>query len=449
MSTQQQVKPSTQKRESPVGPLVNTILTFFYVLMILNLIYVTWSAVANTDNGDYSYLLPIGLYAVLFPVYFVLNYVQYRQQGGTLSDLLWGYDETPWRPFVFVLLGYFLISWASSISPAFVWLYVPWISATFGLVAWYVAFPLMACGVIALLWQSGLLAVVGTGDLPPSALMGIGLGTASTASMIIMITLLIRSQIKSRILVADLRETKAQLEAAHDREKEVAVLRERDRMAREMHDVLGHALVLVAVKIEAAQRLSTVDPERAAQELEATKELVRSSMTDLRSSLANLRRSAHDGQDKPLDAALRSWAERTARESNFNIEFNISVDAGTLPAAVQDALWRVGRESVMNIVKHARASNVQLSIFAKGDSVYLTVLDDGVGIPHLAEGSARLEVEGHYGVRGMRERIESLGGQLRLTTGREGRGTLVTAQVPLPEGSGMMERQTKEGSTNE
>ena len=105
------------------------------------------------------------------------------------------------------------------------------------------------------------------------------------------------------------------MEEALAKEKEVAVLRERNRMAREMHDVLGHALVLVAVKIEAAQRLQAVDPVRATAELDATKELVRQSMTDLRVSLADLRSPALEADDQPLTQALgdgRSGRRRRA-----------------------------------------------------------------------------------------------------------------------------------------
>src|SRR5206468_847001 len=148
-------------------------------------------------------------------------------------------------------------------------------------------------------------------------------------------------------------------------EKEVAALRERDRLAREMHDVLGHALVLVAVKIEAAQRLQSVDPERAAAELDATKELVRQSMSDLRSSLANLRNPAFEADDKPLSDALQDWAQRTAKEGGFQIDCRFEQGTKTLPAPIQDALWRVGREAILNVVKHARASHVELNVFTK------------------------------------------------------------------------------------
>jgi two-component system sensor histidine kinase UhpB len=99
---------------------------------------------------------------------------------------------------------------------------------------------------------------------------------------------------------------------------------------------------------------------------------------------------------------------------------------------MQDALWRVGREAILNVVKHARAQRAELNVFRKDGAVYLSVADDGVGIPHLADGTARLEVAGHYGLRGMRERLEALGGHLAIRPGREGRGTLVLASLPLP-----------------
>jgi signal transduction histidine kinase len=249
---------------------------------------------------------------------------------------------------------------------------------------------------------------------------------------IVMMTALIGSRLRSEALVVELRATKAQLEEALQTEKEVAVLRERARLAREMHDVLGHALVLVAVKIEAAQRLQSVDPARAAAELEATKQLVRQSMAELRASLADLRSPEFEAGGKPLSSALEDWATHIAGEGNFTIRCTVDPSTDKFPIPVQDALWRVGREAVLNVLKHARARTAELNLFTKDNEVFLTVSDDGVGIPHLADGTARLEVDGHYGMRGMRERVEALAGHLTLRPGRDGRGTMVIASVPLP-----------------
>jgi signal transduction histidine kinase len=187
----------------------------------------------------------------------------------------------------------------------------------------------------------------------------------------------------------------------------------------------------VAVKIEAAQRLLAVDPARGNQELEDTKELVRQSMSDLRTSLADLRGPSFDTDAQPLSKALSAWATRTAQESKMQIECNFEPETDNLPPQVQDALWRVGREAILNVVKHARAHTLRLATFMKGGSAYLTIADDGVGIPRLREGSARLEVEGHYGIRGMRERIEAINGHLTLKPGQNERGTIVIASVPV------------------
>src|SRR5262245_58346708 len=90
----------------------------------------------------------------------------------------------------------------------------------------------------------------------------------------------------------ELEEAHHRLEQSASHEQELAVLRERTRLAREMHDTLGHALVLISVKLEAAQRLRERDPERCDSELESTKQIARDSMAALRASIANLRTPA-------------------------------------------------------------------------------------------------------------------------------------------------------------
>jgi signal transduction histidine kinase len=306
------------------------------------------------------------------------------------------------------------------------------IAATFGTFRWQIAVPIIAVQMSALAYQLGIFGGEDNPELSTGALIGISFSVLSFIAIFVFMTILIRSRIESEWLVQELRATKQRLEEALAKEKEVAVLRERNRMAREMHDVLGHALSLVAVKIEAAQRLQAVDPERASAELDATKDLVRQSMSDLRASLADLRSPTFEVETKALSQALQEWSARTAREGGFSIECDFEPEVDALPAPIQDALWRVGREAVLNVVKHARAQRVEIYAFQKDGKAYLSVGDDGVGIPHLAEGSARLEVEGHYGLRGMRERLEALGGQLAVKPGRDGHGTLVLANVPLP-----------------
>ncbi len=422
--------------EEAMPPIVDAILVFFYISVWVDILGVSLAIVSPRPDTIYRYLPPLLLYACLLLTFPVRNWRRFRGGSGKVSDLLWGYDGQFTHTLVFVLLNFALVLWLSALNDNYANLYFMLFGVSAGQLIrhWKIMWPVVAAEFVAFAIQSGIWAQLqGSGfNVFDPGVAGLALGMGLFIVYMVMISVLITSRVRSEVLVLELRATKTQLEEALQKEKEVAVLRERDRMAREMHDVLGHALVLVAVKIEAAQRLQAVDPQRAAAELEATKELVRRSMAELRASLADLRSPDFEAGSKPLGLALQEWATHIAEEGKFAIKYDLEPDSGNFPVPVQDALWRVGREAVLNVVKHARARNAELNLFTKDGEVFLTVSDDGVGIPHLADGNARLEVDGHYGVRGMRERVEGLGGHLTIKPGREGQGTMVIASVPLP-----------------
>jgi len=416
---------------TPPVPVVSRLLLFFYFVTWFSLLGDGWSAIATTTNDDYFYLVPAGLYGLHLLIFFRIEYK--AKQGLSLrwDTPVWGNRNKGYsgQQLIFLLISLILIFWMTQLNVNFVWMYFALFSQTMGMVSWKWGLPLGLFEIVIVLEQTNILY---NNKFENGAFWSFVIGGPFALLYMLIIVLLIRSRLESERLVRELKATKLRLEEASIKEKEVAVLRERDRMAREMHDVLGHALVLVAVKIEAAQRLQAVDPTRAACELEATKELVRQSMTDLRASLAELRSPALEADGQPMVEALKSWAEATARENCLFIEYNSEAGIALLPLPIQDALWRVGREAIINVVKHARAQKIELNLFCKDSQIFLSVGDDGVGIPHLAEGKARLEVEGHYGIRGMRERLETLGGQLTIKPGRNAQGTLVLVSVPLP-----------------
>jgi signal transduction histidine kinase len=423
-------EPNTPKMESPV--VIRRTLIYFNVLAWLLLLGSTFFIFLNTTDGNYFYFVPATLYGLLIGLYPEIDFIPGK--GFTRHRLTtpgMRAADRPVRKIIFVVLSLILVFWLNQYNTGFASLYFLVFGQTMGILTWRLAFSFIVLEVLALLFQLGVFS--SSGKLDEGSLLGFSISITSALINMVVIVALIRSRINSEELVRELTATKQRLEEALMKEKEVAILRERNRLAREMHDVLGHALVLVAIKIEAAQRLQSVDPERAATELEATKELVRQSMTDLRTSLADLRSPALEADDKPLTQALKDWAEFTAKESKLSITCNFEPDAEKLPVPIQDALWRVGREAILNVVKHARAKSVELNLFLKDNKAFLSVGDDGVGIPHLIEGKARLEVEGHYGVRGMRERLEALGGKLVIRPNRENHGTLVIASVPLPQ----------------
>jgi len=224
-------------------------------------------------------------------------------------------------------------------------------------------------------------------------------------------------------LIVELEAAKRELRLARDREVELATLRERERLARDLHDNLGHALVTLTVQIEAVQRLLPVDPARAAQSLEEMKTLSRSSTDALRRSLDNLRAPALG--DNPLTRTLESLCADVGRRAALKIDCQIAAGADALPHAVSEALWRVAQEGLTNVERHARARQAALRLDLQPQLVVLRVSDDGVGLPPDAESKP-----GHYGLRGLREHIGGVGGTFSLTTAAP-RGTVVEARVPL------------------
>jgi signal transduction histidine kinase len=224
-------------------------------------------------------------------------------------------------------------------------------------------------------------------------------------------------------LILELEAAKQELEAARQRDAELAALRERERLARDLHDNLGHALVTLTVQLEAVQRLSSVDPPRAAALIEEMKSLSRSSMETLRRSLANLR--APGLGELPLTQAVQELVADIAKRTGLRVEIQLADETDRLQPAVAEVVWRVAQEALTNVEKHARAHRAALTVTLEPQLAVVQVTDDGVGLSVDAE-----RQPGHFGLRGLRERVEGLGGTLQLSqTGN--RGSQIEARLPV------------------
>jgi signal transduction histidine kinase len=254
-----------------------------------------------------------------------------------------------------------------------------------------------------------------------------------------------------------LAEAHQQLEESATRDRELAVLRERERLARELHDTLGHSLALMTVKLEAAQRLRAKDPARAEHEVAATQEVARGALAELREALANLR--APSLAREPLGEVLARRARELASYAGWTVEYDVSADLCALDEKSYETLLRVGLEALTNVEHHARAHAVRMELRWECDDVVLRVIDDGQGIlatnPPFAPVAATSLVQargesagmgdqlpatplvtsapGHYGITGMRERVTALGGRFHIgPADGKGLGTIVEARVPAP-----------------
>jgi len=169
--------------------------------------------------------------------------------------------------------------------------------------------------------------------------------------------------------------------------------------------------------------LLPVDLDRAGPLLEEMKTLSRSSTEALRRSLANLR--APGLGDKSLTQALQSLCADVARRTGLKVDCQVTSSAEGLPPAVAEALWHVAQEGLTNVEKHAQARHVAVSLSLQPQLAVLRVSDDGGGLPPDAESKP-----GHYGLRGLRERVEGVGGTLLLTTAQP-KGAIIEARVRL------------------
>jgi two-component system, NarL family, sensor histidine kinase DesK len=201
------------------------------------------------------------------------------------------------------------------------------------------------------------------------------------------------------------------LRKANEEIEHLAKLAERERIARDLHDVLGHTLSVITLKSELAGKLMERDPQRAAKEIGEVEEISRQALSEVRDAIRGYRA-------KGLAAEL-AQAKTTLETAGLAVQ----CDAATtvqLPAIQESVLSLAVREAVTNVVRHAQAQSCRLRLEQVNGSCRLEIQDDGRG----SDGG-----EGN-GLRGMRERVEMLGGTLQRVTQA---GTKLTITLPLKE----------------
>jgi PAS domain S-box-containing protein len=204
---------------------------------------------------------------------------------------------------------------------------------------------------------------------------------------------------------------------------ELAASQERAHLARELHDSVTQALFSMGLTLRTLEILLATNPEAADEKLAELRELQKDALAEMRTLIFELRPSSLESDG--LVQALRTHATAVQRRTGLTIVVDAEpIDRLPLPA--EEALYRIGQEALHNIVKHANASNAALRIFRDGGHVRLSVSDDGIGF-------APDEVpRGHLGLIGMRQRVDLVGGELRVQS-RTGNGTLIEASVPAGE----------------
>jgi two-component system sensor histidine kinase DesK len=196
--------------------------------------------------------------------------------------------------------------------------------------------------------------------------------------------------------------------AAQAESEHLAKVAERERIARDLHDLLGHTLSVIVLKSELASRLTASDPARAAEEIRDVERISRDALTQVRAAVRGYRSAGFDGELKVAMYALEA----------AGIQVETSVEHPELSPAQETVFAMALREAVTNVVRHAHATVCRLTLRRVGQFCEMVVADNGRG-GALDEGS---------GLSGMRERVEALGGALE----RDGsHGTQLRIRVPV------------------
>jgi signal transduction histidine kinase len=234
-----------------------------------------------------------------------------------------------------------------------------------------------------------------------------------------------RAREKAEHLAKELETANRRLVEYAAQVEELAAVQERNRLAREIHDNIGHYLTIVNMQIEAARVTLGSDPSRALDALEKAQEIARKGLSSVRESVAALRVSPVDNHS--LEEAITELVTET-KGTGLSVQINVIGKPRAVDEKVALALYRVAQEGLTNVRKHAQASQVEVKLdFTHAGNISLIVQDDGVGTT---------DTGGGFGLVGMRERILLLGGDFKIVT-QPGQGFRLEVTVPDPEKEGL------------
>jgi signal transduction histidine kinase len=216
----------------------------------------------------------------------------------------------------------------------------------------------------------------------------------------------------------ELAQKNARLTDYADTLERLTISRERNRLARELHDTLAHTLSGLSVQLETTKAYLDVDPETTRKLLAQALSVTREGLDETRRALKALRASPLD--DLGLIQALRQLSESAADRGKLDLEL-ILPERVVLSPSVEQNIYRIAQEAIENVVLHANAQHLLVRLVVNPNNLILSVQDNGLGL-------ALTEESGHFGLSGIRERAQLLGAELTVES-QIGRGTMVQLRM--------------------
>jgi nitrate/nitrite-specific signal transduction histidine kinase len=212
----------------------------------------------------------------------------------------------------------------------------------------------------------------------------------------------------------------------YEETRQMAVVEERNRMAREIHDTLAQGFSGIILQLEAAEQASGEDISAMGRHLNQARSLARKSLAEARRSVWNLRPQALE--QMPLAEAIKQEVDKFNQSIGVNARLSIFGARRDLPPELEAGLLRICQESLTNVRKHAKATEVEINLTFDESAVELSIIDNGVGFKSRTSGDGKKKRD-TFGLISMRERARGLGGTFEVQSKR-GKGTLVRVVIP-------------------
>ncbi len=409
----------------PIEP--GVIRTFRYFTGIAMLYFATlvgWYTATQSTTGDSA-----------FPIQ---AYINFGTNLLLLGYLWWGWLQ---RKLKHLYLPIALI--AATVGPIFsnlVYLAEPQEAAYLIIARSWLLFPILVVPLVLIAWQYGFLHVLAfiifsivvevSALLPKINELNLDIVQALGTPILRGFAFGIVGDVIGQ-LIATQREQRQKLLRANVRLsqhantlEQLATSRERNRLARELHDTLAHTLSGLTVSLEAIKIKLGVERKDIKALLDRSLENTRTGLTETRRAMKDLR--SKQLEDLGLKIGIRNLANEAASRANFQLSFQFSESLPELSPDVEQCIYRIAQESLENIIRHANAQHVTLELTQNEDTLSLVVSDDGIGINAAAIGSNTVTL----GLKGMRERAEMVGADLKIS-GQAGQGTTICLTMEL------------------
>jgi len=271
----------------------------------------------------------------------------------------------------------------------------------------------------------------------PDLFQGAGMITFfRTLSYLIIGYIVYRSVAVQRQKSEELAKANEQLARYAILNEELAISRERNRLARELHDTLSHTLSASSVQLEAIDTIWDINPEKARSMLCEVRQITRAGLTETRQALRDLR-STHV-EDMGLSLAIHHIVEAIASRGSIKTMIELPDKLDVLDRLTQQCIYRIIQESMTNIVQHAEARHAIIKLTLKADELRLLIQDDGKGFD-----VNQVDQRIHFGITGMQERVKLIGGDLQIES-VVGKGTTLRLHVEIDS-----EKPRHNGQTSE